>query len=101
MLDPSNPILTFAPIALLMVAMYFLMMRPQQQAQKRHQAAIAGIKRNDTVVLSSGLIGKVTRIEDAELMVEIASGVNVRVVKTMIAEVRSKGTPAVANDAQS
>ena len=58
------------------------------------------MKRNDTVVLSSGMIGKVTRIEDAEVMVEIATGVNVRVVKTMITEVRVKGEPAPANDSK-
>ena len=47
------------------------------------------------------MIGKVTRIEDAEVMIEVASGINVRVVKAMIAEVRTKGTPQVANDTKS
>ena len=61
---------------------------------------LAAIKRNDTVVLSSGLIGKVTRVEDTEVMLEIATGVNVRVVKAMITEVRVKGEPATANDAK-
>ncbi|MBW8880328.1 MAG: preprotein translocase subunit YajC [Asticcacaulis sp.] len=78
--------------------MYFMMIRPQQQRAKQHKAMIGGVKRNDTVVLSSGLIGKVTRVEDAEIMIEIASGVNVRVVKSMISEVRVKGEPAPAND---
>lgn len=64
---------------------------------KQHQAQIAAIKRGDTVVLSSGTIGKVTRVEEAELNVEIAPSVNVRVVKTMVAEVRNR-TAAAAND---
>jgi len=78
--------------------MYFFMIRPQQQRAKQHQAMIGGLKRNDTVVLNSGLIGKVTRIEDAEVMVEIASGVNVRVVKSMISEVRAKGEPVAVEN---
>jgi preprotein translocase subunit YajC len=58
------------------------------------------LKRNDTVVLSSGMIGKIVRVEDREVGVEIATGVTVKVVKGMIAEVRAKGEPAVANDAK-
>lgn len=80
--------------------MYFFMIRPQQLRAKQHKAMIAAIKRNDTVVLSSGLIGKVTRVEDAEVMIEIATGVNARVVKSMITEVRVKGEPAPANDSK-
>lgn len=80
--------------------MYFLVLRPQQKRAKEHQAQIAAIKRNDTVVLSNGMIGKVTRVEDAEVMVEIASGVNVRVVKGFITEIRTKGEPAPANDSK-
>jgi len=80
--------------------MYFFMIRPQQARAKQHKAMLANMKRNDTVVLSSGLIGKITRVEDAEVMIEIATGVNVRVVKTMINEVRVKGEPAPANDSK-
>jgi len=93
----------FDPMTLLMlggfvVLMYVFMIRPQSQRAKQHKAMLAAMKRNDTVVLSSGLIGKVTRVEDAEVMLEIATGVNVRVVKAMITEVRAKGEPAPAND---
>lgn len=92
-------ILQMAPMLIGFIAiMYFFMIRPQQQRAKQHKAMITSIKRNDTVVLSSGLIGKVTRVEDAEIMIEIATGVNVRVVKGMISEVRVKGEPAPAND---
>ncbi len=88
------------PIALLAL-FYFMVLRPQQRRQKQQQATIAATKRGDTVVMSSGLIGKVTKVEDAELQVEIAPGVNVRVVKAMIVEVRGKGEPvAAANDAK-
>jgi preprotein translocase subunit YajC len=79
---------------------YFLMIRPQQKRMKEHRAMITGVKRNDTVVLSSGVIGKVVRVEDAEVGVEIATGVTIKVVKSMIAEIRVKGAPAAANDAK-
>ncbi|ESQ91719.1 preprotein translocase subunit YajC [Asticcacaulis sp. AC460] len=92
-------LLQMAPMLIGFIAiMYFFMIRPQQQRAKQHKAMISAIKRNDTVVLSSGLIGKVTRVEEAEISMEVASGVNVRVVKAMITEVRAKGEPAPAND---
>ena len=86
-----------APLVLLFVVFYFLLIRPQQKRMKAHQALIAGVKRGDEVVLSNGMVGKVTRVEDAEAMVEISQGVNVRVVKAMIAEVRNR-TAIAAND---
>lgn len=96
-MDPNNPIVSILPFVAIFALMYFLIIRPQQKRAKEHQAKIAGLKRNDTVVLSSGIIGKITRVEDAEVMVEIASGVNVRVVKGLVSEVRTKGEPAAAN----
>ncbi|WP_281280214.1 preprotein translocase subunit YajC [Asticcacaulis tiandongensis] len=96
-MDPNNPIVSILPFVAIFALMYFLIIRPQQKRAKEHQTKIAGLKRNDTVVLSSGIIGKITRVEDAEVMVEIASGVNVRVVKGLVSEVRAKGEPAAAN----
>jgi preprotein translocase subunit YajC len=98
---PMAMILQIAPFLLIFVLFYFLMIRPQQRRMKEHQAMVAAVKRGDTVVLSNGMVGKVTRVEEAEAMVEIASGVNTRVVKSMISEVRTRGEPAIANDAKS
>ncbi|MGA9657615.1 MAG: preprotein translocase subunit YajC [Asticcacaulis sp.] len=95
----GGDLITMLPMMLILFgAMYFFMIRPQSQRAKQHRAMITALKRNDTVVLSSGLTGKVTRVEEGDVMVEIATGVNVRVVKAMIAEVRVKGEPAPAND---
>ena len=94
MSGPFGQIVIFLPIIFLF---YFLLIRPQQKRAKEHAALIAAVKRGDTIVLSSGLIGKVTRVEDAEVNVEIAPSVNVRVVKGMIAEVRNR-TAIAAND---
>ncbi len=83
---------------LLLVLFSFLLIRPQQRRAKQHAEMVGAVKRGDTVVMSSGMIGKVTRVEDAELQVEIAPNVTVKVVKSMIADVRAKTTPAPAND---
>ena len=91
-------LLQFLPLVALLVLFYFLLIRPQQRRVKTHQAMIGAIKRGDTVVLSNGMIGKVVRVEDAETQVEIAPNTNVRVVKSMISEVRARGEPIAAND---
>ena len=98
--SPQDMILQFLPLIGMIVLFYFLMIRPQQQRAKQHQAMLAALKRNDTVVLNSGVIGKVVRVEDKEVGLEIATGVTVRVVKGMIAEVRTRGEPAPANDSK-
>jgi preprotein translocase subunit YajC len=90
----------FLLMGVLLVMMYFLLFRPQQQRQRQHRDMIGGIKRGDTVVLSSGVIGKVVRVEDAELGVEIAQNVSIKVVKSMVSEVRTRGEPVAANDAK-
>ena len=92
--------LQFAPLIVLFVLFYFLLIRPQQQRAKKHQEEVAGVKRGDTVVLNSGVVGKVTSVGDTEVSVEISPKVEVKVVKTMISDVRTRGAPAVANDAK-
>jgi preprotein translocase subunit YajC len=83
---------------LLMVGMlavfYFLLIRPQQKRMKEHRARIASIRRGDTVITGGGIIGKVVKVESAEeLLVEIASNTQVRIVSSTISDVRSKGEP--------
>ena len=97
----QGQLLSFLPIIGIMVLFYFLMIRPQQQRMKTHQAMVQAVKRGDTVVLNSGVIGKVTKVDDGEVAIEIAQGVNVKVVKSMISDVRTRGEPAPANDAKS
>ena len=95
---PQDLLVQFAPIILLVVLFYFMLIRPQQKRAKEHAAMLTNLKRNDTVVLSSGIIGKIVRVEDREVGVEIAQGVTVKVIKGLITEVRAKGDPAPAND---
>ena len=97
---PGALIIQFLPFVAIFVLAYFMIIRPQQTRAKQHQAMIQAVKRGDTVVLSNGMIGKVVRVEEAEVGVEIATGVTVKVIKSMIGEVRVKGEVA-ANDAKS
>ena len=85
-------------VVLMMILVYFLLIRPQQKRMKDHQNMVKALKRGDTVVLASGVIGKVAKVEDAELGIEIAPNVTVKVVRSMVSEVRSRSEPAVAND---
>ncbi|MEM7638615.1 MAG: preprotein translocase subunit YajC [Pseudomonadota bacterium] len=90
-----SSLIMFVPLILIF---YFLLIRPQQQRQKKHRTMLEAIKKGDTVVTAGGLIGKVTRVADTEVTVELADGVRVRSLKGMIADVRDKNTPVAAND---
>jgi preprotein translocase subunit YajC len=92
-----QPMLFFIPM---IVLFYFLMIRPQQRRAKAHQAMLAALKRGDMIVLNSGVQGKIVRVEDNSVGVEIATGVTVKVRKAMIAEVETRGAPAPANDSK-
>lgn len=86
------------PIVLIFVVFYFLLIRPQQRRLKAHQELVAGLKRGDVVVTGGGLIGKVRTVQDDEVRVELAPNVEVRVVRSTITEVRTRGEPVAAND---
>ena len=88
------------PLVLIFVVFYFLMIRPQQKKMKEHRATVANLRRGDRVVTGGGLIGAVTRvINEAEVQVEIADGVRVRVLRHTITSVLNKGDPAKAEPA--
>ena len=87
--------ITLVPFVLIFIIMYFLIIRPQQKRAKEHQDMIKNVRRGDTVVTAGGIVGKVTKaVEgDAEIEVEISADVRVKVVRTMISDVRAKGEP--------
>jgi preprotein translocase subunit YajC len=87
----------FAPLLFIFVIFYFLLIRPQSRRVKEHRDMIGAVKRNDTAVTSGGLIGKVMKVDESEIELEVASGVRVRVVKSMLSEVRPHGAKP-AND---
>ena len=88
------------PTMLIIGIMYFLMIRPQQKRLKDHRDMVAAIRRGDTIVTSGGIIGKVTKVDDQELQVEIADGVKVKLLRSTISEVRGKGEVAPAAKAK-
>jgi preprotein translocase subunit YajC len=74
--------------------MYFLIMRPQQKRARAQADMIRSVRRGDTIVMSGGMIGKVVRVvDDNEVEMELAPNVKIRVVRSMISEVRAKGEP--------
>jgi len=85
------------PLVLIFVIFYFLLIRPQQRRVKQHQDMVAAVKPRDTVITNGGLIGKVTKVDDQEVELEVASGVRVRVMKGMLSDIRPHGSKA-AND---
>ena len=90
-------IIQLVPFILIFVIMWFLIIRPQQRRTKEHQVLIKNIRRGDTVVTAGGIVGRVAKVsDDAEVDVEIADGVRVKVVRSMISEVRTKGEPVKA-----
>lgn len=76
---------------------WFLIIRPQMRQQKQHREKVAGVKVRDQIVTSSGIVGKVTKVDDDYIDVEIAKGVTVKIVKSMIGDVTSP-TAKPAND---
>jgi preprotein translocase subunit YajC len=92
--DSGGMITSFMPLILIIVIMYFLILRPQQRKVKQHQEMVKALRRGDTVITNGGLVGKVTKVvDDDQVEVEIADGVRVRQMRSMINDVRAKGEP--------
>ena len=85
------------PLILIFIIFYFLLIRPQQRRVKQHQAMVMAVKPRDTAITNGGLIGKVTKVDENEVELEIAQGVRVRVVKSMLSDIRPHGAKP-AND---
>jgi preprotein translocase subunit YajC len=85
------------PLVLVFVIFWFLLIRPQQRKMKEHQAQIAAVKKGDRVVTGGGLIGKVTKVGDTEVEIELAQGIRVQAVKSTLSQVVD-ATAKPAND---
>jgi preprotein translocase subunit YajC len=96
----ASTLSTIAPLFFIMAIMYFLLIRPQQQQAKKLREKLSAVRRGDTVVTAGGILGTVQKTpgaEDAEVTVEIADNVQVKVVKSTLLDVRPKGGEAVAD----
>ncbi|HWG78482.1 MAG TPA: preprotein translocase subunit YajC [Stellaceae bacterium] len=102
--DNANSLIQFAPFVLIFVVFYFFVIRPQQQKTKEHRTMLGALRRGDRVVTGGGIIGTVAKVvgED-EVLVDIAEGIRVRVLRSTITTVLAKTAPVAAkgDDVQS
>lgn len=90
----ADLLVTILPFVAIFAIMWFLIIRPQRQQAAKRAEMLSNIRRNDGVVTGGGVVGKVTKVvDDTEVEVQIAPNVKVRVLRSMIAEVRVKGEP--------
>jgi preprotein translocase subunit YajC len=94
--SPLGDIGFFVPLILVFVVMWFFMIRPQQKKQKEHQAMIRAAKRGDRIVTNGGIIGQITKANDADndVEVEIAQGVKIRVMRHAISDILNRNAEA-------
>jgi preprotein translocase subunit YajC len=98
--DNQGAIVQFLPLVLIFVVFYFLLIRPQQKKAKDQRTMLDALRRGDRVVTAGGIIGTVARVVGPEeIVVEIAEGVRVRVVRSTISNVLAKPDPAAAREA--
>lgn len=85
----------FLPIIGMVVIFWFLIIRPQMKRQKEHQTKISALKKGDSVVTAGGLVGKVVKVDDTFVELDLAQGVRVKAIKQTIGDVMQPGgTPA-------
>lgn len=83
------------PFGLVLIIMYFLLIRPQQRRAKAHQEMVKNLRRGDVIVMNNGMIAKITKVmDDNEIEVEISDNVKVRMLRGMVAELRVKSEPS-------
>lgn len=91
----TNAMTSLLPLILIFFVFYFLLIRPQQKRISEHQRMIEAIKKGDEVVTAGGVVGKITKVEDdGHVLVQIASGVEIKVVKATLSSVGPRVQPA-------
>ena len=88
----TDTLFSLMPLVLMFVVLYFIMIRPQMKKQKEHKAMIEAIAKGDEVVIAGGLLGKVAKLGDNYLNVEVANGVELQVQRGAVVQVLPKGT---------
>ncbi len=88
----SPSIMEFVPLLLIFVVFYFLLIRPQMKRAKEHKKMTEALAKNDEVVTTGGLLGKIARIDESFVTLEIANGVEIKVQRSAITALMPKGT---------
>lgn len=90
--DIMSTLQSMLPLVLMFVVLYFVMIRPQMKRQKEHKAMIDALAKGDEVVIGGGLLGKVTKLSEQILHVEVANGVEIQIQRMAVSQVLPKGT---------
>ncbi|WP_101048766.1 preprotein translocase subunit YajC [Macromonas nakdongensis] len=90
--DTTSTLMSMLPLVLMFVVLYFVMIRPQMKRQKEHKTMIEALGKGDEVVTAGGLLGKVAKVGDTYIGVELADGVEVQMQRTAVVQVLPKGT---------
>ncbi len=90
--DAASSIMQFLPLIAMFAVLYFIMIRPQMKKQKEHRAMIDALAAGDEVVTAGGLLGKVVRVKEGNVELQVAEGVVVQMQKTAVVQVLPKGT---------
>ncbi|HSV44821.1 MAG TPA: preprotein translocase subunit YajC [Ramlibacter sp.] len=90
--DMQSSLMSMLPLVLMFVVLYFVMIRPQMKRQKEHRSMVEALAKGDEVATSGGVLGKVTRLGDVYLGVEISNGVEVQLQRSAVVQVLPKGT---------
>ncbi len=88
----ESTLYSMLPLVLMFVVLYFIMIRPQMKRQKEHKAMIEAIAKGDEIVIGGGMLGKINKLGDSYVSVEVAPNVEVQVQRTAIVQVLPKGT---------
>ena len=88
----QSSLMSMLPLVLMFVVLYFVMIRPQMKKQKEHRAMIDALAKGDEVVTAGGLLGKVTKLGEGFIGLEVASGVELQVQRSAVVQVMPKGT---------
>ena len=90
--DMQSSLMSMLPLILMFVVLYFVMIRPQMKKQKEHKAMIDALAKGDEVATAGGLLGKVSRMGDSHLGLEVASGVEIQIQRSAVVQVLPKGS---------
>ena len=90
--DTTSSLVSLLPLVLMFVVLYFVMIRPQMKRQKEHKAMIEALAKGDEVVTAGGFLGKVSKLGDVYIGVELADGVEVQLQRSAVVQVLPKGT---------
>ncbi len=90
--DPQSTLLTMLPLVLMFVVLYFVMIRPQMKRQKEHKAMIDALAKGDEVIMGGGVMGRVAKLGDSYIHLEVANGVEIQVQRSAVIQVLPKGT---------